>query len=654
MAASDKKKILVITTVGESLLTRRRDDLLRKMLEEANNGLTEEQRNNLYDAFVAAQPKVNDEKITKALNGYTPSLNAQAAPCAELTSLKLLLEELKKQFNANFECDHVLVATKETKQWADLLKGWLEKHKSQMFVSNSDIQVCEAGELDVVERDKFRAGLAQVTGSVIQESRKEGYAARYLNLTGGYKGIIPVLSLLGYTESVSVCYAHEKSSDILIMPELPVAWDRQRLDEVRGYVLREKISTDEYRLVPEEFKFLFQLPQGARECERSAVGKLVACADTLSTRFGYGRYLLDMLDPEDRQKLEGSNGKLREWEHLWLGDQIPETVEHSRLHSLRLLGFAYQLFLAFPDLLNEVGGPHGLYLLICAIWLHDIGHSALEFEHNGQRLPIALMPSLVREWHHYSSAAKIRADKQCMDDEADRKIVALIAEYHRGRMKLDSSQDQFDEPYGHAILTGKRDTLMKKLNNGLTLPNGLKPVHVLTLAALLRFLDGCDVQADRTGGDKYINARGKRTDDEVKFLEGRLSNLAVSYRECHYLAFCDAVSKKDHVKLLHVSLNDQIEFKKKQFEHFKEHQSIKLVYLYKDCEGKLRVGLEPTEKAKTDPEYAGLLKKRAKGIAKEYDDVKEQLEALPFGGVFVIDDEKEIPADNWKNYGGKT
>ncbi len=640
-----KKKILVITTVGESLRTKWRETLLQRTLEGTKDGLDKEKTGRLKDAVF--QPPDDDELKTR-LGSFTPDVDPKTAPCAELASLMLLQKELERRFDNNYICEHILVPTEETEDIASLLKCWLAANKDAMQADDDNILVHAAGELDVEEKDKFHAGLAQVAGIVIKKLREavDKYAARYLNLTGGYKGIIPVLSLLGYTKSVNICYAHEKSGDILLMPELPVAWDRQRLDEVRGFVLRSKISGDEYNLLPHEYKFLFQKPHGASRYERTALGELVARAETASTRFGYGRYLLDMLGQDDRKILED---KLKEWEHLWLGDQIPETVEHSRLHALRLLGFAYQLFLAFPNLKEQVGGPHGLYLLICAIWLHDIGHVAMEFKHNGKMLPIGLMPSLVREWHHYSSAAMIGAGERYIANVNDRKVVTLLAEYHRGDMRLDGDPAEFDEPYGHGILTAKRKTLRQKLN-GETLPNGITVDHVLRLAALLRFIDGCDVQTDRTGGEKYIEARKKRTHDEVSFLQTRLATLSITYPECHYLAFCDAVANDNHLKLLHVSLNDQIEFKKTQFEHFKEHQSIALAFLYKGTDNKLRVGLEPTELAKDNNEYAELLKKRAAGIADEYTRVKSTLRSiLGFSGVYVIEGDNEIPAQDWKN-----
>jgi hypothetical protein len=518
-------------------------------------------------------------------------------------------------------------------------------------------------EMDVNTGADFRAGLAEYVKTVIaalndKPAGNGDYVARFLNVTGGYKGLIPVLSLLGFTESVNVCYCHEKSGEIILMPELPVAWDRRRLDEVRGYVLRGQVQKEEYEKLPDDFRFLFNVPDGADHCQLSALGELVAKAPgrDLQTRFGYGRYLMRMLEPADAELLRR---KLPEWEHLWLGDQIPETVEHSRLHTLRLLGFAYQLFSAYPELLKNVGGSHGLYLLICALWLHDIGHSALEYQVDKKHLPLALMPSLVREWHHYTSAWMIR-NSSYLDDTKDKEAVALITEYHRGEMVLNTGDD-FDDPYGYGIFMRKCPTLAKRLdkmvhNGGL--PNGINPAHVLAIAAILRFLDGCDVQADRVGDEKYRDARELRTKREVEFLEARLAKIELSgaprdsYKEDktkRYKAFGNLHEKteaEDLAKLQVVSLCDQIVFKNKQYEHFKEHQSIELAFLYVNKDRKLRVGLVP---ARTDCEAVKLLKKRADGIANEYCLVKRILQPveIDFDGTWVVHKNKEVRAKEW-------
>ncbi|MEO0082671.1 MAG: hypothetical protein ABIL25_10370 [candidate division WOR-3 bacterium] len=651
------KRILVVTTVGESLSTDYTHRLLGDMLDEHEGGLSQDQRNELHKFFtldLKQRRPPDTETLKTSLCGFNVATGAKDAPCAEIQSLLLLFQKLSPKRNGEaVSIDLVFVPTKETKSFAELIKGWFETNKDAIKSAYSGVcvsprYVLSGVELDVGDKEQFHAGLAELTKVVIEELRKSplkngNYDERYLNITGGYKGIIPVLSLLGFTsEDVRVCYAHEKSSHIIIMPELPVAWDRQRLDEVRGYVLRGKISSGEYDRLPEPFKFLFLPKEHQTEYPRSSLGELVVNASLGEprTRFGYGRYLMAMLQDKHRKELEA---KLKEWEHLWIGDQIPETVEHSRLHTLRLLGFAHQLFSAYQDngLLGKVGGSLGLYLLICAIWLHDIGHSALEYEVNGKKLPIALMPSLVREWHHYTSARLIRSGSY-LDDKKEKEAVALLAEYHRGRMKLlnENGATEFDEPYGHAILTGRRPTLeskLKELRDSKGLPDGIVPEHMLLLAAILRFVDGCDVQADRIGGTEYLEARRKRTEDEVKFLQDRLKVLQSNHKECRYSAFAKYASPRsseDTVALQVVSLQDQIKFKRKQFEHFKEHQSIALAFLYRK-EGKLRVGLVP---AGDSDETKKLVQKRAEGIGKEYESVRTVFNnaGICFEGVYCI------------------
>ncbi len=71
------------------------------------------------------------------------------------------------------------------------------------------------------------------------------------------------------------------------------------------------------------------------------------------------------------------------WAELWLGDQIPETVEHSRRHSKRLMEMAANFFRCAGKRVGNIGfndeNPLPYALLIASIYLHDIGHTALSY-----------------------------------------------------------------------------------------------------------------------------------------------------------------------------------------------------------------------------------------------------------------------------------
>jgi hypothetical protein len=108
-----------------------------------------------------------------------------------------------------------------------------------------------------------------------------------------------------------------------------------------------------------------------------------------------GRALLDRIRREDPTLGDYMKGRIAEgWAELWLGDQIPETVEHSRKHSKRLMETTAHFFRAAPETLKDLGldRPAPLALLLSAIVLHDIGHTSIkaDLSANGKRIPFSL------------------------------------------------------------------------------------------------------------------------------------------------------------------------------------------------------------------------------------------------------------------------
>ena len=210
-----------------------------------------------------------------------------------------------------------------------------------------------------------------------------------------------------------------------------------------------------------------------------------------------------------------------------------------------------------------------------------------------------------------------------------------MVEYHRGKMKLTG--DPYDNPYSHGLLKPKCLSLEERLKSA-GLPNGLDKDKVILLTAILRFLDGCDVQADRAGEPEYQDRRSKRTRLERTVLEKRLAEVEAMMVElkipasadCHYMQYQQAVTRPDPLQLLAVSLRDQIEFKGSPDKHFAKHTSISLVYLRKTDGGRLRVCIVPsgTKDIKTIGqdilgEYAG-----TEGKLKAADRKEELLGAL--------------------------
>ncbi len=383
--------------------------------------------------------------------------------------------------------------------------------------------------------------------------------------TGGYKALTPFVSLLGFLEDEDVVYGYESSRSVLRLPGLPLTWDTRFLDEYRSLLKAGDVSPDYYDKLPRRVQHFFLAPDATTPSgsagnptryRRSAFGTMIAESyDTdRHLRYGYGEPLLGRFQDVNLR----FRGKLDEilktrWNYLWLGDQIPETVEHSRAHSARLMELARDLL----DLTDIQLSDHELLALIVAIWLHDIGHVALASKELGVKktttegdrpFPVTLFPSVVRECHHVlgyegiglmaEEAEGAKKAKEARDFPAadTLKTVAVMTLYHRGQMPLVSGRKSLVsgqkswKACGFAARPAdppleERDGLFSIEGEPVDKPVD-KPAErnrLLLLTSLLRFLDACDVQADRVVDDYYAEARCRRNDDERKDLQERLN-----------------------------------------------------------------------------------------------------------------------------------
>jgi len=482
-------------------------------------------------------------------------------PSAELQTLALLLEQYpdyrtkpikivlcyfdpdKSEACAKALCRHL-----RDPEFARLVLG-LEPEAGQVSLS-----VVELLHTHVDMTDEARFG-EHVLSFLTRVKEKAAYLRKnqecdsvIICATGGYKALTPFVTLLGFLRNEDVVYGYESSRSVLRLPGLPLTWDTRFLDEYRSLLKANDVSRDYYDKLPRRVQHFFLPPDATTPSgsggnparyRRSAFGTMIAESyDTdRHLRYGFGESLLERF-----RNVEFS-GKLDEilktrWNYLWLGDQIPETVEHSRGHSARLMELARDLL----DLTHIKLSDHELLALVVAIWLHDIGHVALASKELGttktatereRPFPVTLFPAVVRECHHVLGYERIglmvqeaeeaqAAEKTGYFPAADTlKTVAVMTLYHGGKMPIVSGQKSW-KPCGFAARPA--DPPLQECDGPFSVEgHDLGRDSLLLLTALLRFVDACDVQADRVVDPYYAKARRRRNDDEQKDLQERLN-----------------------------------------------------------------------------------------------------------------------------------
>lgn len=196
--------IKVIVTVGSSLFT----NYLK------NNNSFKSQFETLSDLPYSSSKDYTPEieKIRKDFN----SVQKNPKLSAEINTLVKLKEEVGDQLELYaFTTDTIL-----SKLAAEIIK---EKYQDEFNFKEIKIieglQTADFQKFDSVGFSRLISGFKQVV--LNQSDEKETYLA----VSGGYKAIIPPLTILGQIYNVQLVYIYEDSDDLIYFPSLPIHFD---------------------------------------------------------------------------------------------------------------------------------------------------------------------------------------------------------------------------------------------------------------------------------------------------------------------------------------------------------------------------------------------------------------------------------------------
>lgn len=436
---------------------------------------------------------------------------------------------------------------------------------------------CELEELEhlnVSDKAEFKISIEDLTGIIRKQYKKRNLHHLYLNITGGYKALIPYLMMISMAvgKDISAFYLFEDSPHILILPVYPFSFDLNLWRDWRGILgpfdpkleLKEEHKEPLYKTV-ENTRLKDLINTDENKYELNELGKwmneLYESARSRSmTEFGEGENLLNMLV---KKKSKYLRERIPYWRHFATGDHIPETVEHGRGHVQRLLELAQQLIIAAKLELSD----EQLFVLICSIWLHDLGHSGDGFHFEGENgiiqdrlekkstafFPVFKDPNSVRKYHNFLSYELLKnEEKFIFGDKTDgidksgllRKSIRLACLYHRKVMPVSGSVDKDV----FRITKGIKD---HKEGEDVILKFPL-------IAAMLRFIDGADNQVERAYSKEHFKVTDWVLNRQSEVLENEW--------------------KKDGDPVIKM----QLDFKRIQAKHFKKHRLVKHIYIVKN------------------------------------------------------------------------
>ena len=190
----------IITTVGTSLFTNYND--------KNNETLNKDIKDESYSEYSEWKDEI--EEIKKKLLSFAQTDNA----CAELTSIKKLQEKYE-----DIEVYLIATDTIESVLICEVLEKVLDNVK---FNPKYDV----IDKLQIKNYKNFKEGLSNLINRLYIIGSNY-YGNVILNITGGYKAVIPYLTIFGQVNSVPLYYVFENSDSLISIPKIPLSIDEE-------------------------------------------------------------------------------------------------------------------------------------------------------------------------------------------------------------------------------------------------------------------------------------------------------------------------------------------------------------------------------------------------------------------------------------------
>ena len=485
---------------------------------------------------------------------------------AEISSLLLFLNKEEKGITINgtkinekkdfnYKIKLLISDTPQSKFCARVIQGYFNSKLNNLIEDNDLIKINSLTE----DGKKFNQGLKNLLTEVNSLVHSKEYEEIIFNITSGFKGIIPYLTLAGMCyKNARIIYLYETSPVIVSVPKLPVGFDITAWNDNRTFlrILGEinDIYPDVDQLpIYEEFKNLFEIQN--KKPTMSPFGEFLndeyegrKKEKTLS-EFGRGYILADLIQDKDKKE------KLKKWinnSHLiWYGDNIPETVDHSRGHCQRLLELAAQIIKPY-DIINNKNllNDEELIVLTLSIWFHDIGQSGRRMiipfndnivkdlfngnQDNYKEYDISDFPVIVRDLHHILGFIKLlRNPSYYHFSDSDKegylpieyiKAAALSYLYHRKSTPLN---EEVKCEFTYNCTAAEIKTPIKKHQSIVNkLFHKTNSIDIEFITAIQTLVDKCDNSKERIGDEEFIERRGEQTHSEILTEYERLKYLS--------------------------------------------------------------------------------------------------------------------------------
>ncbi|MBT1247057.1 MULTISPECIES: putative CRISPR-associated protein [unclassified Thermosipho (in: thermotogales)] len=257
----------VISMVGTSIITN--------VLEE------EEGLYNYYDELKDksySDWEYYERKIRKIKDGVLEYLKDDENFEKASAEIESILEISKKYKDENKKVYLLTTDTILSYLSAEIIKTIFEE-----YVENSDIEIKIHLVKSLNVNENFVEGLNNLIEKI--ENIAGGYYENLIfNITGGYKGIIPYLTIMAVVNECEIYYIHEESNKLIRIPQIPLKIDYNLFEKYEELIIKLENGIESYqKLKVENYK----------ACEKLEKSGLVEIVDDIAFLSPIGRILFN-------------------------------------------------------------------------------------------------------------------------------------------------------------------------------------------------------------------------------------------------------------------------------------------------------------------------------------------------------------------------
>lgn len=530
------------------------------------------------------------------------------------------------------------------------------------------------------------------------EGGKEVGKEIYLLISGGYKSIVPYTTLIGLLTRHGLYYIYEDSDQLLELPNLPISIDMNVFRPNFNFIKNIQVTNNRSYLdsLSPDLQSLFEVDCSGNIKPTPVLDFLIQrYTDTISksslTLQAGNMTVLTYLKKENREDLLNKFIKLNEiGPFLWIGDKVPEMVDHALKHHDNL--FTITDIIIAPILNGQFSNcngklflsPEELFILLCTIYLHDFGHVLSSFPSSPDR---KLLASEIREYHHVLGYERLTKHNETLTllsgllnwvdkngktkDEIEKEYlenyfnaIATIGLYHRKVMPLKA--DYFEKHRQYFKLNGNnipeecaftisnknfRFAPLEKCKVSF-MRKEIGPERLLFLVSLFRVIDSLDNQFARIGETneflfrmisliidvkeenrraeeigEFLNCHKEEIDKLFKTIEDSCEKIPSLCVEESIDKLCKKIKLDKKLVFIYLDTKSRAFIKQNQFKHYLKHLFLDVPYFNYEFNNGMHIIKVTIGKSKDFDKNVKALEEKLNVIfPEEKDEVREELE----------------------------